>query len=117
MKLSDLNTGSSGIIVKVGGQGNFRKRLIEMGFIPGKKVNTILNAPLKDPIEYEIMGYKVSLRRDEAALIDICSEEDYNADKSGTIRIALVGNPNCGKTSLFNLASGSHEHVLTRDAS
>jgi ferrous iron transport protein B len=111
MKLSDLNTGSSGIIVKVGGQGNFRKRLIEMGFIPGKKVNTILNAPLKDPIEYEIMGYKVSLRRDEAALIDICSEEDYNADKSGTIRIALVGNPNCGKTSLFNLASGSHEHV------
>ena len=82
-----------------------------MGFIPGKKVNTILNAPLKDPIEYEIMGYKVSLRRDEAALIDICSEEDYNADKSGTIRIALVGNPNCGKTSLFNLASGSHEHV------
>ena len=99
------------MIVKVGGQGNFRKRLIEMGFIPGKKVNAILNAPLKDPIEYEIMGYKVSLRRDEAALIDICSEEDYNAGKNGSIRVALVGNPNCGKTSLFNLASGSHEHV------
>ena len=111
MKLSDLNTGGSGVIVKVGGQGNFRKRLIEMGFIPGKKVNAILNAPLKDPIEYEIMGYKVSLRRDEAALIDICSEEDYNAGKNGSIRVALVGNPNCGKTSLFNLASGSHEHV------
>ncbi len=111
MKLSDLNTGGTGVIVKVGGQGNFRKRLIEMGFIPGKKVNTILNAPLKDPIEYEIMGYKVSLRRDEAALIEICSEEDYNAGKNGSIRVALVGNPNCGKTSLFNLASGSHEHV------
>ena len=111
MKLSDLNTGGSGVIVKVGGQGNFRKRLIEMGFIPGKKVNAILNAPLKDPIEYEIMGYKVSLRRDEAALIEICSEEDYNAGKNGSIRVALVGNPNCGKTSLFNLASGSHEHV------
>ncbi|MBQ6287514.1 MAG: ferrous iron transport protein B [Bacteroidales bacterium] len=110
MKLSDLSTGGTGVIVKVGGQGNFRKRLIEMGFIPGKKVNAILNAPLKDPIEYEIMGYKVSLRRDEAAMIDICSEEEYNAD-SGTIRVALVGNPNCGKTSLFNLASGSHEHV------
>ena len=82
-----------------------------MGFIPGKKVNTILNAPLKDPIEYEIMGYKVSLRRDEASLIEICSEEDYNSEKSDTIRVALVGNPNCGKTSLFNLASGSHEHV------
>ncbi|MBP5486941.1 MAG: ferrous iron transport protein B [Bacteroidales bacterium] len=111
MKLSDLNTGGSAVIVKVGGQGNFRKRLIEMGFIPGKKVNAILNAPLKDPIEYEIMGYKVSLRRDEASLIEICSEEDYNSENSGTIRVALVGNPNCGKTSLFNLASGSHEHV------
>ena len=82
-----------------------------MGFIPGKKVNTILNAPLKDPIEYEIMGYKVSLRRDEASLIEICSEEDYNSEKGDAIRVALVGNPNCGKTSLFNLASGSHEHV------
>ena len=111
MKLSDLNTGGTGVIVKVGGQGNFRKRLIEMGFIPGKKVNAILNAPLKDPIEYEIMGYKVSLRRDEASLIEICSEEDYNSENNGTIRVALVGNPNCGKTSLFNLASGSHEHV------
>ena len=111
MKLSDLNTGGTGVILKVGGQGNFRKRLIEMGFIPGKKVSAVLNAPLKDPIEYEIMGYKVSLRRDEAALIEICSEDDYNSEKSGAIRVALVGNPNCGKTSLFNLASGSHEHV------
>ena len=111
MKLSDLKTGDTGVVIKVGGQGNFRKRLIEMGFIPGKKVSAVMNAPLKDPIEYEILGYKVSLRRDEAALIDISSEEDYNAEKAGTIRVALVGNPNCGKTSLFNMASGSHEHV------
>lgn len=111
MKLSDLKTGDSGVVVKVGGQGNFRKRLIEMGFIPGKKVSAVMNAPLKDPIEYEIMGYKVSLRRSEAELIDISSEEDYNSEKAGVIRVALVGNPNCGKTSLFNMASGSHEHV------
>ena len=111
MKLSDLKTGDTGVVVKVGGQGNFRKRLIEMGFIPGKKVSSIMNAPLKDPIEYEILGYKVSLRREEAALIDISSEEEYNAGEAGTIRVALVGNPNCGKTSLFNMASGSHEHV------
>ncbi|MBR5660401.1 MAG: ferrous iron transport protein B [Bacteroidales bacterium] len=111
MKLSDLKTGDTGIVIKVGGQGNFRKRLIEMGFIPGKKVSAVMNAPLKDPIEYEILGYKVSLRRAEAALIDISSEEDYNSEKAGTIRVALVGNPNCGKTSLFNMASGSHEHV------
>ena len=111
MKLSDLKTGDSGVVVKVGGQGNFRKRLIEMGFIPGKKVSAVMNAPLKDPIEYEIMGYKVSLRRSEAELIDISSEEDYNSERAGVIRVALVGNPNCGKTSLFNMASGSHEHV------
>ena len=111
MKLSDLQTGETGVVVKVGGQGNFRKRLIEMGFIPGKKVSTVMNAPLKDPIEYEILGYKVSLRRAEAALIDISSEEEYNSERAGAIRVALVGNPNCGKTSLFNMASGSHEHV------
>ncbi len=111
MKLSDLKTGDTGVVIKVGGQGNFRKRLIEMGFIPGKKVSAVMNAPLKDPIEYEILGYKVSLRRAEAALIDISSEEDYNSENAGTIRVALVGNPNCGKTSLFNMASGSHEHV------
>ena len=111
MKLSDLKTGETGVIAKVGGQGNFRKRLIEMGFIPGKKVHVIMNAPLKDPIEYDILGYKVSLRRAEAELIEISSESDYNAERSSTIRVALVGNPNCGKTSLFNLASGSHEHV------
>ncbi len=111
MRLSDLNTGETGVVVRVGGQGNFRKRLIEMGFIPGKKVTAVMNAPLKDPIEYEVLGYKVSLRREEASLIEISSEEEFNSGKPGAIRVALVGNPNCGKTSLFNMASGSHEHV------
>lgn len=109
--MSDLNTGETGVVVRVGGQGNFRKRLIEMGFIPGKKVTAVMNAPLKDPIEYEVLGYKVSLRREEASLIEISSEEEFNSGKAGAIRVALVGNPNCGKTSLFNMASGSHEHV------
>ena len=82
-----------------------------MGFVPGKKVEVIMNAPLKDPVEYEILGYKVSLRREEAALIEVSSEEEYNRKNVRSIRVALVGNPNCGKTSIFNLASGSHEHV------
>lgn len=111
MKLSELQTGASGVVEKVGGIGSFHKRLIEMGFVPGKKVQVIMNAPLKDPVEYEIMGYKVSLRRDEAALIEVTSEEEYNEKAFHAIRVALVGNPNCGKTSIFNLASGSHEHV------
>lgn len=142
MRLSDLNTGEQGVIVKVNGHGSFRKRLIEMGFIAGKKVTVVLNAPLKDPIEYEILGYKLSLRRSEAEQIEVIGEseakevmkkdisfdtiyaddcdeewslsnlmEKLAEERKHVIRVALVGNPNCGKTSLFNIASGSHEHV------
>lgn len=139
MKLSELKTGERGVIVKVNGHGGFRKRIIEMGFVRGNKVKVILNAPLRDPIEYEIIGYKISLRRSEAAKIEVISESEakemltarealpaLNAEDEAwleremgslaeerrkVIRVALVGNPNCGKTSLFNMASGSHEHV------
>ena len=113
--------------MKVNGHGSFRKRIIEMGFVRGKLVNVILNAPLKDPIEYEIIGYKISLRREEAEKIEVISETEAKevmanadiekemrhlaAERRKMIRVALVGNPNCGKTSLFNIASGSHEHV------
>lgn len=135
MQLSELQTGERAVIAKVSGHGSFRKRLIEMGFIRGKDVRVVLNAPLKDPIEYEILGYKVSLRREEASKIEVISEEEARehiatfhsgeslpaildreivelAEERGhSIRVALVGNPNCGKTSLFNIASGAHEHV------
>ena len=141
MILSDLQTGEHAVIVRVNGHGSFRKRLIEMGFIQGKEVRVVLNAPLKDPIEYEIIGYKVSLRREEARQIEVVAdtearealktdehlqalpgdlEEKERLDRAlahvaeerhHNIRVALVGNPNCGKTSLFNMASGSHEHV------
>lgn len=120
------------------GHGGFRRRIIEMGFIKGKTVEVLLNAPLKDPIKYKIMGYEISLRRQEAAMIEVMSEEEAResmqethfhdpiaedipvseaklkeiaSGKRRTINVALVGNPNCGKTSLFNVASGSHEHV------
>ena len=132
MRLSDLQTGDEAVIVKVLGHGAFRKRITEMGFVRGKKVSVLLNAPLKDPIKYKILDYEVSLRRSEASMIEVLTEgeavdmvsnEDPNvlqnddvvenaAVRSGIkINIALVGNPNCGKTSLFNVASGSHEHV------
>ena len=81
MKLSDLQTGKTGIIVKVLGSGNFRKRIIEMGFIRGKKVEVILNAPLKDPIKYKVMDYEVSLRRNEASLVEVISEEEAKAQR------------------------------------
>ena len=139
MRLSELHTGEKGVIVKVMGRGAFRKRIIEMGFIRGKEVDVIQNAPLKDPIHYRVMGYDVSLRRNDAAMIEVISAAEYakaqmsqqseerSADsyilpstedlqalaihKGKTINVALVGNPNCGKTSLFNFASGAHEHV------
>lgn len=148
MKLSELHTGQTGIIVKVMGHGGFRKRVVEMGFIKGKTVEVLLNAPFKDPVKYRIMGYEVSLRHSEADMIEVVTEHEArqirqqdwqeNADQLRTvvgasdpddvaitdalladeadkrhkvINVALVGNPNCGKTSLFNFASGAHERV------
>ena len=138
MRLSELRTGEKGIIIKVLGHGGFRKRIVEMGFVKGKTVEVLLNAPLRDPIKYQVMGYEISLRRQEAEMIEIISEQealeqsikpnyhqglsvDVPVDenrlkemalgKRRTINVALVGNPNCGKTSLFNIASGAHEHV------
>ncbi len=127
MRLSDLRTGEEAVIVKILGHGAFRKRCIEMGFVKGRKVKAELSAPLKDPVKYSILGYEVSLRRSEASLIEVqklepphkaeneehtrSREENHTTGSGETINIALIGNPNCGKTSLFNIASGAHEHV------
>ena len=147
MRLSELKTGEYGVIVKVLGHGGFRKRIVEMGFIKGKVVEVLLNAPLQDPVKYKIMGYEVSLRHNEAEMIEIISPSEaqqmendeaqtnfnrpeISTENDGctslvtdkqlhdaamkrrrTINVALVGNPNCGKTSLFNFASGAHERV------
>ena len=135
MLLSDLQTGEHGVVVRVSGHGAFRKRIIEMGFIKGVTVEAVLNAPLKDPIKYRIMNFEVSLRRSDAQKVEIVSEEeaereivnhdDYKpleapecdamhhiAEERGrTINVALVGNPNCGKTSIFNIAAHAHERV------
>ena len=158
MRLSELKSGESATIVKVMGHGGFRRRIMEMGFVRGERVEVILNAPLKDPIEYRIMGYDISLRRSEAEMVEVLSDseaDEYLARRaerirqaanavgheaatgvgdqnelatdaegdecasreevldrqSRTIAVALVGNPNSGKTSLFNAISGGHEHV------
>lgn len=140
MKLSELKTGEQAVIVKVTGHGGFRKRIVEMGFIKGKVVEVLLNAPLQDPVKYKLMGYEVSLRRQEAEMIEVMTEAEFDQrevvasekneslvvdrreheddylrhaalEKGRTLSVALVGNPNCGKTSLFNFASGAHGHV------
>lgn len=131
MILSDLHTGEEAIITKVKGIGAFKKRIIEMGFVKGQMVKVIKNAPLKDPIEYAIMGYNVSLRRHEASFIEVITKEEAKDTLNGsfngvinedilretaqkkvkTINLAIVGNPNAGKTTLYNYISGSKEHV------
>lgn len=135
MTLNELKNGESGVIVKVHGHGAFRQRIIEMGFTRGRVIRRELSAPLKDPVKYEIMGYEVLLRSSEARLIEVLPIKDADVEfkeidpdffKSGTvadelvkqfaghsktINVALIGNPNCGKTSLFNEASGAREHV------
>ncbi len=136
MRLSELHTGEKGVIVKVLGHGGFRKRIVEIGFVTGKEITVLLNAPLQDPVKYLIMGYEVSMRRDEADMIEVVSSQDIQKvqnqqevqdllldcgkeeamyemakKKRHHIDVALVGNPNCGKTSLFNYVSGAHERV------
>ena len=142
MKLAELQTGQKAVILRVHGSGAFRKRILEMGFIQGKEITVVHNAPLKDPIYYKILDYNVSLRYQDAKKIEVRlleeleqapsevdlsehravpSPELHHLHRQGniftrgahlpTIRIALLGNPNCGKTSLFNQASGAHEHV------
>lgn len=144
MKLSDLKTGQHATIVTVQGHGSFRKRIVEMGFVRGKDVEVLLNAPLQDPVKYKVMGYEISLRRQEAEMIVVDTDPSHQqpvvnhgtmtdtvqdtcgqslpAHVGNTINVALIGNPNCGKTSLFNFASGAHGHVgnysgVTVDAS
>lgn len=132
MRLSDLKTGETGVVVKILGHGAFRKRVIEMGFVKGRLIEVVLHAPLKDPIKYSIMGYDVSLRSSEAGLIEVVKVDDAESIESfkgsgtvsdesetgrivdrerHTINVVLIGNPNCGKTSLFNIASGMKERV------
>ncbi len=139
MRLSELKTGEQGVVVKILGHGAFRKRVIEMGFVRGRIVKVLLDAPLKDPIKYEVLGYAVSLRRAEAEMVEVIKiqEGDETPDiathheeppavdehelpscshtiaqhEGHTINVALIGNPNCGKTSLYNDLSGAKEHV------
>lgn len=135
MNLVDLQPGETGVITKIHGHGAFRKRVMEMGFVRGREVKCILNAPLLDPVKYALMDYEVSLRRNEASMIEIMPIDEWNeheadaekAEKKATamhdeeaehavrhdkiINVALLGNPNCGKTSIFNIVSGANEHV------
>jgi ferrous iron transport protein B len=131
VRLSEIEENNRVVITKVLGHGSFRRRISEMGFVTGKEVLVLKNAPLRDPVEYQLLGYNVSLRRAEADLIEVITSEEAmkvaapnfdgtfdmevlktSARENGrTIHVALAGNPNCGKTTLFNHVTNSKEHV------
>ena len=143
MKLSELKNGETAVIVRLSGHGGFRKRIMEMGFIRGEKVKSVLDSPMHDPVKYHVMGYDVLLRRNEAEMIEVLPEEEARKElppspsfscltlcdncngmscgscmqrkvvtqQSNIINVALVGNPNSGKTSIFNALSNQNEHV------
>lgn len=143
MKLSELKNGETAVIVRLSGHGGFRKRIMEMGFVRGEKVKSVLDSPMHDPVKYHVMGYDVSLRRNEASMIEVLPESEAREEltpvhsfgcssacescsssigcnciyrpastkRNNVIDVAIVGNPNSGKTSLFNALSGSSEHV------
>ncbi len=131
MKLSEVNHNDTVVISKVLGHGSFRKRISEMGFVKGKEVKVIKKAPFNGPVEFKILNYNISLRKSEAELIEVVTIDEFDkianenyegvidlnidlvnqSERTKTIKIALVGNPNSGKTSLFNYISGSKEKV------
>lgn len=145
MTLDELKIGQSAIITKVGGDGALRQHFLDMGVIPGSELTLVKFAPMGDPMQLLIHGYELTLRKDDAAKIDIdiCStckggeprqpaeqlsartehpglgeegryhteSEENPAPITGKITFALVGNQNCGKTTLFNALTGSNQHV------
>ncbi|MBR2706897.1 MAG: ferrous iron transport protein B [Mogibacterium sp.] len=141
MTLRDLKTGESAIVTEVGGSGALRQHFLDMGLIPGVLVTLVKYAPLGDPMEIRIHGYELTIRLDDAARIKVTEadaaerlhEEEERKEPEhpgygeggrfhppgtgdplpeGTVlTFALVGNQNCGKTTLFNQLTGSKQHV------
>ena len=131
MTLKDLHKGDTAVIQQIHGTGAFRKRITEMGFVSGQPVKMIRSGPLNGPLEFRIMSGTVTLRRNEAGQIDIFRPgstdmpggpvfdpiytESLNSGEGVTvlkkIKVAFVGNPNSGKTTLYNRLSRSNERV------
>lgn len=141
MKLSELQIGSTATILSVGGSGALRQHLLDMGLIQGTEVTVVKYAPMGDPVELRIHGYELTLRLEDAQNVEISSahsprearektkrpekhhpgygeggkfhnhKEETPLSAGETLTFALVGNQNCGKTTLFNQLTGSKQHV------
>ena len=125
MRLSELKTGESATIVKVTGHGGFRRRIMEMGFVRGQRVEVILNAPLKDPIEYKIMGYDISLRRSEADMVVVLSDAEAGeylaaqrgrGEASGCVRKCGEGTTPCDCSGRGGKPCATVDEVVARSS-
>lgn len=141
MKLNELQIGSTATILSVGGEGALRQHFLDMGLIQGTEVTVVQYAPMGDPIELQLHGYELTIRLKDAKNIEISKEhkpknirkkvekqeklhpgygeggkfhnrkEETPLPEGETLTFALVGNQNCGKTTLFNQLTGSKQHV------
>lgn len=141
MKLNELQIGSTATILSVGGEGALRQHFLDMGLIQGTEVTVVQYAPMGDPIELRLHGYELTIRLKDAKNIAISKEhkpknirkkvekqeklhpgygeggkfhnrkEETPLPEGETLTFALVGNQNCGKTTLFNQLTGSKQHV------
>lgn len=141
MKLSELQIGDTATILSVGGKGALRQHFLDMGLIQGTEVTVVKYAPMGDPVELRIHGYELSIRLADAENIEISEahkpkksentelrvekhhpgygeggkfhdrKEENPLPDDVTLTFALVGNQNCGKTTLFNQLTGSKQHV------
>lgn len=141
MKLNELQIGSTATILSVGGEGALRQHFLDMGLIQGTEVTVVQYAPMGDPIELRLHGYELTIRLKDAKNIEISKEhkpknirkkvekqeklhpgygeggkfhnrkEETPLPEGETLTFALVGNQNCGKTTLFNQLTGSKQHV------
>ena len=141
MKLNELQIGSTATILSVGGEGALRQHFLDMGLIQGTEVTVVQYAPMGDPIELRLHGYELTIRLEDAKNIEISKEhkpknirkkvekqeklhpgygeggkfhnrkEETPLPEGETLTFALVGNQNCGKTTLFNQLTGSKQHV------
>ena len=141
MKLDNLAIGKSAVIVSVGGTGALRQHFLDMGLIQGVEVTMVKYAPMGDPIEIKIHDFELTLRKEDAQKIEVkeitkkeelkneniifkykkhpgYGESSYDKinnhqiyHESDLLTFALVGNQNCGKTTLFNQLTGSNQHV------
>ncbi len=141
MTLDHLRVGESARVTAVGGKGALRQHILDMGVIPGSVVTLTKLAPLGDPMELKVHGYALSLRKADAARIEVepasaekpvqAPPEPHENEHPGygeggryhdkthenalpedtTLTFALAGNQNCGKTTLFNQLTGSNQHV------